>query len=958
MSVSCALKSCVAHEGNHDTLELHFFPFPEDAEISELWIKKCNRFDLLGKPYSEIHRTLYLCERHFSEDAFESPNVLKPNAEPSVLIEDITSTLNLDKPGNTMGPEVVVIPYTISASEEEIVEYGGGEIKEEEQEVAEIETRYEIAEGDVYIEPLGENTSEQGEQQENQYEIIDENVFVSQETGQENNETAADDSNINNCLEIQKSNVVGIIVEENSYDRDDWQQGQDTALANILCRICASEEIELVPVFGEKGEELQLIEKIKWHLPIEVREDDKLPLQICITCIDKLNSCHELVSSCLEADAKLRKLFCIEDEESIEKRNDILQSFSGMEAEHAERRSRKKNYSYSTTDGIEDEHQFEEGDGEESEDSSRLKMNHAYQIVDSAGETEDGEMLQMNVTTELTECDPGLKSKIAGAMKDIMVKDDGPQFFNNEEENAIWRCDMCDYEASKKSVLINHIRKRHAAGAVACNYCEKYFFDEESAKLHERTHLKSKEDESEPPMYMCEFCGKSFRGRKSLKEHHLANHSEVKPFKCDQCDKNYGSLASLDIHKATHSTETPYLCDLCGKSFKHINNLRSHKRCHMDDSYKNRQLCTKCGKGFRSKFHLNEHMNVHNGVRPYSCEKCGKRFHKKIQLRQHGSAHLGEQPFSCHICGVKFNRRGNMTQHIKRHEHERKYTCRVCNESFPTLGAVLTHRKLHTDLEVEKSIQMQAGDDPEQAAFKCVICGKLLVKKESLATHMRSHTGEKLFECTVCGKKLSNKGSLTYHMRSFHTGERPHTCQFCGEGFLSKEARLVHERIHTGEKPYKCSVCGMAFRCSSNLSQHIKVHSEERPHPCQHCGKAFQRKGALDVHMRTHTGERPFTCDICGRGFTQKNDMLKHRRIHTQEKPFRCDQCGQLFMQKRDLTKHLSLHAHKQEVVEEEETPTQTVVITTADNNVITFPEIPVNVPVMENTQAVILHRF
>ena len=39
----------------------------------------------------------------------------------------------------------------------------------------------------------------------------------------------------------------------------------------FFCRVCACTSEELVPVFGEQGVELQLLEKIHIHLPIMVK---------------------------------------------------------------------------------------------------------------------------------------------------------------------------------------------------------------------------------------------------------------------------------------------------------------------------------------------------------------------------------------------------------------------------------------------------------------------------------------------------------------------------------------------------------------------------------------------------------------------------------------------------------------------------------------------------------------
>ncbi|XP_069671848.1 zinc finger protein 432-like isoform X2 [Periplaneta americana] len=842
---------------------------------------------------------------------------------------------------------------------------------------------------------------------------------------------------------------LGIVIEEvHIVEEVEWQQEEvslqnqqsQQILLSQLCRVCALETENLVPVFGEEGTKLQLAEKIHWHLPIEVKQDDRLPLTVCTSCISKLNCCHELTTSCLEANEKLQKLFNLTDcnmtdygvknhfaetNMQMDKSSDDFDKTLHFKESPSDDSNTAMTFRSSSRRPMIPSHQLSKAmellKKAKEEPLSRESQRILNNCQDSNFLVADGELSEMqqpadeqyvenentavnnlhveenNLTKDFEESDPSelldisvdsgaysrpqrhlkkrtvkdynnlLRSKMVGVMQDIMRKknEDFEDVENKERKRSVrhgeWKCETCGHVLPRKTALIMHQQRKHKPQNFSCSYCDKSFRNAIAMRVHERSHTKVAAEKSEPTTYMCEFCGKSFRGKKTLKEHHLANHSDIKPYKCDKCDRNYGSLASLDIHKATHSNETPFLCDLCGKSFKHVSNLRSHKRSHMDDSDKNRQVCEVCGKGFRSRFHLNEHMNVHSGRRPYACNVCGKHFHKKIQLRQHGSAHSGMQPFKCPLCGVRFNRRGNMTQHIKRHDRERKYTCRVCNEGFATLGSVLSHRKKHTKEEVENSIRQQTGavDDPEQVAYKCEVCGKLLAKKESLTIHRRSHTGEKPFECGVCGKRLSNKSSLAYHMRSFHTGERPHTCQYCGEGFLSREARLVHERIHTGEKPYICSVCGMGFRCSSNLAQHSRVHSEARPHPCPHCEKRFQRKGALDVHIRTHTGERPYACDMCGRGFTQKNDMLKHRRTHSPDRPCPCPQCGQMFAHKRDLAKHQLLHIATQTPVQhavEQAPTTQTVLITTADN-LITYPEI--NVPVIENTtQTLILHRY
>ncbi|KAK7792740.1 hypothetical protein R5R35_007059 [Gryllus longicercus] len=1114
MALICAAKSCKAHYFENENCNLVLFPFPEDEESCRSWVLRSRRLDLLSKTAEEIHLTEFLCERHFEDHCLDraDPVALKPKAKPSVFDHDISEfsgEINQEKSGAIhVNPDIVVIPCVImdAGVNTEVIGYDGENIKEESIDRADIERELQlIHEGDYVADGV---LSENNEGIDVHHQVINEL------------QPSVEDNSI-----IDPETV--IVDSIHAVDSSEWQEGSLTHLANQICRICANENIEMISIFAEQSIQLQIIDKIQWHLPIVVKEDDKLPLKVCTNCVALINSWHDLVATCVETDAKLRKLFKVDEQfdpsasvycnlnsatpgetlqPNVATMQNVLNSTALVSQSDRQNVLPLDEISLQTTDdsmGLEvtkESHLSNQpvsrtieffNEPKETQDRANIRAlqnnirvdalsvnnittnnqyslectpNESQESISSLKEVYSKSCSRIVIHTQLQseqseQCDNGsaksaslhledslndvkssikvLGDKVPEEMEVTIKIEEGEEECKEEEEEEEeeqgaegeggdehdegdeaqvninkFFCDICRFSTFRKKNLLVHIAKKHTVAGVqfTCGYCDKAFGNENLKKIHERSHIFPEKNHSTlkkghershifpeknptTAAFVCEYCGRSFRTRKTLKEHHIALHSDDRPYKCDKCDKNYGSLSSLDIHKATHSSETPYLCDLCGKTFKHVSNLRSHKRSHLDESDKNRQICLKCGKGFRSRFHLSEHMNVHDGNRPYTCEVCGKRFHKKIQLRQHGSAHSGTQPYKCPICGVRFNRRGNMTQHVKRHSQERKYTCRVCNEAFPTLGAVLNHRKKHSEVEVQRSMQQHqqqqlAGEDPDEAAFKCTVCGKLLAKKESLSIHMRSHTGEKLYPCPECGKRLSNKGSLTYHMRSFHTGERPYSCRFCGDGFLSKEARLVHERIHTGEKPYECLVCGMAFRCSSNLAQHARVHSDARPHPCLTCGKRFQRKGALDVHMRTHTGERPYACDLCGRAFTQKNDMLKHRRTHTNEKPHRCDVCPSLFSHKRDLVKHRAAkhqledaapapapgaaapdqqqQHHLPEAAEADpadhdpdadaDLPTQTVVITAPDALLTAFPEIAV--PGMEHAQTVILQRF
>ena len=254
---------------------------------------------------------------------------------------------------------------------------------------------------------------------------------------------------------------------------------------------------------------------------------------------------------------------------------------------------------------------------------------------------------------------------------------------SSQNSYSCHECKKCFSTANGWSIHMNIHSDKYK-----CSVCGKRCYSRQSLTGHRRTHSGEKP-------FGCSVCGKRFTMVAQLTVHNRI-HSGVKVYKCSLCDKAFNVSSSLTVHMRVHTGEKPFKCPLCDKSFRQSCNLQSHKRHAHSNS---RQLsCPYCGKQFVTVTDVERHVRVHTGVKPFWCRHCSETFKSHHQLKVHLlKSHNEGTWFTCHICRKKFSLNGHLKQHMQRHEGVKPYVCDECPKRFCTANELKMHQPVHSD---------------------------------------------------------------------------------------------------------------------------------------------------------------------------------------------------------------------------------------------------------------------
>nr|XP_028576039.1 zinc finger and SCAN domain-containing protein 23-like isoform X2 [Podarcis muralis] len=199
-----------------------------------------------------------------------------------------------------------------------------------------------------------------------------------------------------------------------------------------------------------------------------------------------------------------------------------------------------------------------------------------------------------------------------------------------------------------------------------------------------------------------------------------------------------------------------YICTVCRRSFTRGSNLFRHQKLHTGQKS---HWCAVCGQGFTRKEKLVSHQKVHKKrVTAGRRGQAGEIAAKSSRIATAGSNELTsendvareELEVSVGVLGIAEQRDESWT--------ERSVAAAAC-EQLPELSVPPLGTQESRSAFSRKNVTWRQGLEnqrrpTEPKLYICTVCGRSFTRRSNLFRHQKLHTGQKSHWCAVCGQRF------------------------------------------------------------------------------------------------------------------------------------------------------------------------------------------------------------
>ncbi|XP_034017558.1 zinc finger protein 292b [Thalassophryne amazonica] len=331
-------------------------------------------------------------------------------------------------------------------------------------------------------------------------------------------------------------------------------------------------------------------------------------------------------------------------------------------------------------------------------------------------------------------------------------------------------CLHCDKEFLGHRI-VRHAQTHFIDGAYSCPICAGAFTSKEMLLPHVALHVKQSSKERLNAMKT----SKQLANPKTAAPLFLALKAKAENQfykKVNIVSRGRNNISAHGIRaKVTGSEENICPVGNCRKYFKFFKNLIAHIKAHGDNEeaksflemhYK-KVVCQYCRRQFLSVNHLNDHLQVHCGIKPYICIQlnCKASFMSNTELIVHKREHAVFKA-KCIFphCGRIFNEAFKLYDHEA--QHYKTFTCqRVdCGKVFHSQAQLDLHEKSHQAEEEASSSSsgpVSQNTDSGPSLVAQMLSTDIPVKQETLGVSKN---------CTGESEAYANRGMLAESIES------------------------------------------------------------------------------------------------------------------------------------------------------------------------------------------------
>lgn len=289
-------------------------------------------------------------------------------------------------------------------------------------------------------------------------------------------------------------------------------------------------------------------------------------------------------------------------------------------------------------------------------------------------------------------------------------------------------CVLCDKEFLGHRI-VRHAQKHFKDGVYLCPICADGFESREVLEPHVALHVKQSCKERLAAMKAARKATKPPLSPKSpSKNLKVAAKVSSSPVKIESQISNQLAIGPpVKVEQTTSDTNMSQDCFCpvknCSKAFKFFRNLMAHVRSHKDDEeamrfleiQKQKVVCQYCRRQFVNVRHLNDHLQIHCGSKPYICIQldCKANFNSNSELLMHRKTHP-EFKAQCMFpnCGQVFSEAYLLYDHEA--QHYLTYTCQTdnCGKIFYSQCQFLSHQQSHSTNQAVNSVPISNQTPP------------------------------------------------------------------------------------------------------------------------------------------------------------------------------------------------------------------------------------------------------